>query len=69
MCAMDKYGNIDQNWYSSEAQRSEREHAEQVLKEMKDFEKLCKKFRKKIVEKTICGVRIRYIKKNQTTAE
>lgn len=69
MCAMDKYGNVDQNWYSSEAQKSEREHAEQVLKEMKDFEKLCKKFRKKIIEKTSCGVRIRYIKKNQTTAK
>ena len=62
MCAMDKYGNIDQNWYSSEAQRSEREYAEQVLKEMKDFEKLCKKFRKKVVEKTICGIRIKYVK-------
>lgn len=59
---MDKYGNIDQNWYSSEAQRSEREYAEQVLKEMKDFEKLCKKFRKKVVEKTICGIRIKYVK-------
>lgn len=65
MCAMDKYGNIDQNWYSSEAQKSEREHAEQVLKEMKDFEKLCKKFRKKIVEKTTCGVRIRYKKNHE----
>ena len=69
MCAMDKYGNIDQNWYSSEAQRSEREHAEQVLKEMKDFEKLCIKVRKKVVEKTSQGVRIRYVKRNQTTAE
>lgn len=66
---MDKYGSIDQNWYYSEAQRSEREHAEQVLKEMKDFEKLCKKFRKKVVEKTSQGVRIRYVKRNQTTAE
>lgn len=66
---MDKYGSIDQNWYSSEAQRSKREHAEQVLKEMKDFEKLCKKFRKKVVEKTSQGVRIRYVKRNQTTAE
>lgn len=66
---MDKYGSIDQNWYSSGAQRSEREHAEQVLKEMKDFEKLCKKFRKKVVEKTSQGVRIRYVKRNQTTAE
>lgn len=69
MCAMDKYESIDQNWYSSEAQRSKREYAEQVLKEMKDFEKLCKKFRKKVVEKTSQGVRIRYVKRNQTTAE
>ena len=53
---------IDQNWYSSEYQRKEREKDMQVLKEFKETEKLHKKFRKKIVENTTCGIRIKYVK-------
>lgn len=55
--------SFDLNWYSSEAFRRERENAEQVLKQMKDLEKQYKKTRKKIVEKTIAGERIIYVKK------
>lgn len=66
MCAMDKYGSIDQNWYSSEAHKNERENAEQKLKEMKELEKLCKKFRTVIIEKTeFGGIRKRYINNKQ----
>lgn len=55
---------IDQNWYSSEAQRAEREKAQQALKEMKEQEKLCMKFRAVIIEKTqYGGIRRKYIKK------
>ena len=54
---------IDQNWYSSEAQRRERESAEKILQYMKDLENKFKKSRKKIVEKTLCGERIKYVKK------
>lgn len=61
---MDKYGSVDQNWYSSEAQKSEKEKAEQALMEAKEREKLCKKFRTVIIEKTqFGGIRKRYIKK------
>lgn len=61
---MDKYGSVDQNWYSSEAQKSEKEKAEQALKEMKDQEKLYKKFRTVLIERTAFGgIRKRYIKK------
>lgn len=40
---MDKYGSVDQNWYSSEAQKSEKEKAEIALTEAKEREKLYKK--------------------------
>ena len=30
---MDKYGSIDQNWYSSENQKHEREKATEALKQ------------------------------------
>ncbi len=33
---MDKYGSIDQNWYSSENQKHEREKATEALKQMKE---------------------------------
>lgn len=63
---MDKYGSVDQNWYSSEAQKNERQNAENVLREVKDLEKLYKKFRTVIVEKTeYGGIRRRYIKNHQ----
>lgn len=62
---MDKYGDVDLNWYSTEAQKRERENAEQVLKEFKELEKLYKKFRTVIVEKTeYGGIRKRYVKKD-----
>lgn len=62
---MDKYGSVDQNWYSSEAQKSEKEKAEQALKEAKEHEKLYKKFRTVIIEKTqYGGIRKRYVKKS-----
>lgn len=63
---MDKYGPVDQNWYSSESQRAEREKAQQALKEAKEREKLYKKFRTVIIEKTqFGGIRKRYVKKNK----
>lgn len=62
---MDKYGSVDQNWYSSESQRAEREKAEQALMEAKEREKLYKKFRTVIIEKTqYGGIRKRYVKKS-----
>lgn len=62
---MDKYGSVDQNWYSSEAQKNERENAEKALREMKDKEKLYKKFRTVIIERTqYGGIRRRYVKKH-----
>lgn len=65
---MDKYGSVDQNWYSSEAQRVERNNAEQALKAMKEQEKLCKKYRTVIIEKTqYGGIRRKYIKKCRQT--
>ena len=36
---MDKYGSRDQNWYSSENQKHEREKATEALKQMKELEK------------------------------
>ncbi len=54
---------VSLNWYSSEEFKQERENAEKVLERMKDLEKKYKKTRKKIVEKTLCGERIKYIKK------
>lgn len=53
---------VDLNWYSSEAYRHERENAEKVLEKMKELENEYRKTRKKIVEKTICGERIKYVK-------
>ena len=53
---------VDLNWYSSEAFKHERENAERVLRDMKDLEKKYKKTRNKIVEKTLCGERIKYVK-------
>lgn len=61
---MDKYGSVDLNFYSPEAQTSEREKAAESLKAMKDLEKLCIKFRTVIIERTqYGGIRKRYIKK------
>lgn len=59
---------IDQNWYSAESQRAEREKAQIALKEMKEQEKLCIKFRTVIIEKTQWGgIRRKYIKKCRQT--
>lgn len=61
---MDKYGSVDQNCYSPEAQKIEREKAIDALNAMKDLEKLCIKFRTVIIERTqYGGIRKRYIKK------
>ncbi len=54
---------VDLNWYSSEAFKHDRENSERVLNSMKELEKKYKKTRKKIVEKTLCGERIKYVKK------
>ena len=60
---MDKYGSIDQNWYSSENQKHEREKATEVLKQMKELEKQFEKSRTVIIERTqYKGVRKRYLK-------
>lgn len=49
---MDKYGSIDQNWYSSENQKHEREKATEALKQMKELEKQYEKSRTVIIERT-----------------
>ncbi len=54
---------VDINLYSSEAVKQDQENAEIVLNKMKDLEKKYKKSRKKVVEKTLCGERIKYEKK------
>ena len=55
---MDKYGSIDQNWYSSENQK-----ATEALKQMKELEKQYEKSRTVIIERTqYKGVRKRYLK-------
>lgn len=62
---MDKYGSIDQNWYSSENQKHEREKATEALKQMKELEKQYEKSRTVIIESTqYKGVRKRYLKQN-----
>lgn len=57
--------SLNQNWYSSEAFKHEREKAEQVLEQMKELEERYKKTREKIVEKTLCGERIIYLKNEE----
>jgi hypothetical protein len=60
---MDKYGSIDQNWYSSENQKHEMEKATEALKQMKELEKQYEKSRTVIIERTqYKGVRKRYLK-------
>ena len=63
MCAMDKYGSVDQNCYSPESQKIEREKAIEALNAMKEQEQLCKKIRTVIIERTqYGGIRKRYVK-------
>ena len=60
---MDKYGSIDQTWYSSENHKHERENATEALKQMKELEKQYEKSRTVIIESTqYKGVRKRYLK-------
>lgn len=54
---------VDRHWYSSEAVKHDRENAERVLDKMKELEKKYKKSRKRVIEKTLCGERIKYVKK------
>ncbi len=55
--------SIDRNWYSPESRKQELAAANAVLAEMKKLEKEFSKKRKKVVEKTEFGTRIRYIDK------
>lgn len=55
--------SVDKHWYSSEAVRHDRENAERVLNDMKELEKKYSKTREKVIEKTLCGERIKYVKK------
>lgn len=54
---------IDKNWYSSEAQKADREAATLVLHKMKALEVKFGITRRKVIEKTPFGVRIRYVEK------
>lgn len=54
---------IDKNWYSSEAQKQERELAKEVLHKMKALEIKFGVTRRRVVEKTEFGTRVRYLKK------
>lgn len=60
----DKYGSSDNQWYSSEFQRYEREKAQEVLEKMKALEAEFSKTREIIEEKTSFGGTItHYVKK------
>lgn len=54
---------INKNWYSSEAQKADREAATQVLHKMKALEIKFGITHRRVIEKTPFGVRIRYLKK------
>lgn len=54
---------IDKNWYSPEAQRSDREAATVELHKMKALEIKFHITRRKMIEKTPCGIQIRYVRK------
>ncbi len=54
---------IDKNWYSPEAQRSDREAATVELHKMKALEIKFRITHRMVIEKTSCGIRIRYVKK------
>ena len=58
--------NIDRNWYSPESQKQERESAQKVLDKMKALEIKFSSLREKVIERTDFGIRIRYIKKEET---
>lgn len=60
----DKYGSTDNNWYSAEFQRYEREKAQEVLDKMKALEAEFARTREIIEEKTSFGGTItHYVKK------
>ena len=58
--------NIDRNWYSPESQKQDRESAQKVLDKMKALEIKFSSLREKVIERTDFGLRIRYIKKEET---
>ncbi|MDB9201821.1 hypothetical protein [Odoribacter splanchnicus] len=58
--------NIDRNWYSPESQKQDRESAQKVLDKMKALEIKFSSLREKVIERTDFGIRIRYIKKEET---
>ena len=58
--------NIDRNWYSPESQKQDRESAQKVLDKMKALEIKFSSLREKVIERTDFGIRISYIKKEET---
>lgn len=58
--------NVDRNWYSPESQKQDRESAQKVLDKMKALEIKFSSLREKVIERTDFGIRIRYIKKEET---
>ena len=58
--------NIDRYWYSPESQKQDRESAQKVLDKMKALEIKFSSLREKVIERTDFGIRIRYIKKEET---
>lgn len=58
--------NIDRNWYSPESQNRTGESAQKVLDKMKALEIKFSSLREKVIERTDFGIRIRYIKKEET---
>lgn len=58
--------NVDRNWYSPESQKQDRESAQNVLDKMKALEIKFSSLREKVIERTDFGIRIRYIKKEET---
>lgn len=58
--------NIDRNWYSPESQKQDRGSAQKVLDKMKALEIKFSSLREKVIERTDFGIRIRYIKKEET---
>lgn len=54
---------VDRNWYSPESKKAELAAANIELNKMKALEKRYQRTRHQVIEPTLLGKRIRYIKK------
>ena len=58
--------NIDRNWYPPESQKQDRGICSEGSRKMKALEIKFSSLREKVIERTDFGIRIRYIKKEET---